>query len=239
MWLAIMSTGPTSIERDRHERTVQRCRRWPWPPRLASVKSIGRSVTPICARALVKIGCAAPNAPVNAAPDASITSGRYHVVLDSAPWDDDPSLALRLAANACGQATTVHRLLANFDRFGWLRRRARSRRDWNRRCDRLVASAQPRARYYVDHVQTRPQALDGTGRSVPSKGLSLPVAGRAQSSRMRRTFPTCRSGQEARAVSFRRLVTVHRFSSLDRGREPERPARRHRAAAGQTSRDVR
>jgi NADPH:quinone reductase-like Zn-dependent oxidoreductase len=35
----------------------------------------------------------------------------YQVVMNFGPWDDDPSLALRSAANACGQATTVHPLL--------------------------------------------------------------------------------------------------------------------------------
>ena len=53
----------------------------------------------------------------------------FDVVLNFASWDDELALASRLGANALGHATTVHPLLGNFDRLGWLRGALASRRD--------------------------------------------------------------------------------------------------------------
>ena len=63
---------------------------------------------------------------------ASIASlpSHFHVVLNFGSWDDDPALASRLGRDALGHATTVHPLLANFDRLGWLRGALASRREW-------------------------------------------------------------------------------------------------------------
>ena len=49
----------------------------------------------------------------------------FDVVLNFGSWDDELALASRLGLDALGHATTVHPLLANFDRLGWVRGRAR------------------------------------------------------------------------------------------------------------------
>jgi len=44
----------------------------------------------------------------------------YDASLNFAAWEDDATLLARLHAGALGHATTVHPLLENFDRLGWI-----------------------------------------------------------------------------------------------------------------------
>ena len=98
----------------------------------------------------------------------------YRVVLNFGSWDDDRPLASRLAADASGYATTVHPLLANFDRFGWVKGTLASRRDWTD-MRTLVAERAPQARYAWTVFKPDREALDALSESVGNRGLSLPV----------------------------------------------------------------
>ena len=98
----------------------------------------------------------------------------YLVVLNFGSWDDDRALASRLAADASGHATTVHPLLANFDRFGWLKGALASRRDWTEMRS-LVANRAPRARYAWTVFKPDRAGLEALSEHVRERGLSLPV----------------------------------------------------------------
>jgi NADPH:quinone reductase-like Zn-dependent oxidoreductase len=98
----------------------------------------------------------------------------FDVVLNFGGWDDDISLASRLDADALGHATTVHPLLGNFDRFGWLRGALASRRDW-KRMRSLVAARAPKARYAWTVFKPDRSALDALAELVRAQMISLPV----------------------------------------------------------------
>ena len=45
----------------------------------------------------------------------------FDAVLNFGAWESDPMLVAKLGPKALGYATTVHPLMANVDRLGWLR----------------------------------------------------------------------------------------------------------------------
>lgn len=98
----------------------------------------------------------------------------FDAILNFAAWDDDALLASRLGPRALGQATTVHPLLAHFDRRGWPGGAWACLRD-RRHVRAIVTSRAPRARY--GWVVFRPdlQALSVLGQMVHAGSVSLPV----------------------------------------------------------------
>lgn len=105
---------------------------------------------------------------------AEALGAEYDAVLNFGSWDDDPALASRLAPHALGHATTVHPLLANIDRLGWLRGAAACRRDW-KRVQAIVASRAPQARYAWTVFKPDREALDTLADAVSSGHIALPV----------------------------------------------------------------
>ncbi|HEY2189025.1 MAG TPA: alcohol dehydrogenase catalytic domain-containing protein [Caldimonas sp.] len=98
----------------------------------------------------------------------------FDVVLNFGGWDDEALLASLLKSDALGHATTVHPLLANFDRFGWLRGALASRREWKRMRSRVAAHA-PNARYAWTVFRPDRAALDALAQLVASRPFGLPV----------------------------------------------------------------
>jgi len=123
----------------------------------------------------------------------------YHVVLNFGSWDDDASLTSRLRVDATGHATTVHPLLANFDRLGWLQGALASRRDWTS-VRSLVARRAPRARYSWTVFKPDREALETLAHGVRERGLSLPVGLTVQFEAAEAAFEHVASGKAGRAV---------------------------------------
>lgn len=98
----------------------------------------------------------------------------FDVVLNFANWDDDALLASRLGPQALGQATTVHPLLANFDRLGWLGGAWASHRD-RTRIRAIVASRAPKARYAWTIFKPDQEALKALAEGVRARSLALPI----------------------------------------------------------------
>ena len=124
----------------------------------------------------------------------------FDVVLNFASWDDELALASRLGANALGHATTVHPLLANFDRLGWLRGALASRRDANAVRSAVRQRARRRA-LRLDDLQAGPRSSRRAGHR--GARASLLVAGgsaRAASSNADAAFAHVAAGQPGRAV---------------------------------------
>lgn len=136
----------------------------------------GSRVTAICAKGQ-RQDCLDLGAEVAVEHDPSCIPSlptMYDVVLNFANWDDDGLLASRLHAQAMGQATTVHPLLANFDRLGWLGGAWASRRD-QRRVRAIVASRAPKARYAWTIFKPDQEALAMLAEGVVARRLVLPV----------------------------------------------------------------
>lgn len=98
----------------------------------------------------------------------------FDVVLNFANWDDETVLASRLGVNALGQATTVHPLLNNFDRLGWLGGAWASQRD-KHRVSSFVLSRAPRARYGWTIFKPYREALEALSERVRGGTIALPV----------------------------------------------------------------
>jgi len=123
----------------------------------------------------------------------------YLVVLNFGSWDDDAALASRLRVDATGHATTVHPLLANFDRLGWLKGGVASRRDWSS-VRSLVARRAPRARYSWTVFKPGREALEMLAHSVRERGLSLPIGLTVPFEAAVAAFEHVASGKPGRAV---------------------------------------
>jgi NADPH:quinone reductase-like Zn-dependent oxidoreductase len=98
----------------------------------------------------------------------------FGAVLNFANWDDDAPLASRLGPGALGHATTVHPLLSNFDRLGWLVGAWTCRRDRSR-VRAVVASRAPKARYAWTIFKPDREALDALAEGVRARRLALPI----------------------------------------------------------------
>ena len=120
-------------------------------------------------------------------------------MLNFANWDDELALASRLGANALGHATTVHPLLAHFDRLGWLRGALASRRDANAMRS-AVRQRAPGARYGWTIFKPDPEALAALGTGVHERRFSLPVGLRVGFENADAAFAHVAAGQAGRAV---------------------------------------
>jgi NADPH:quinone reductase-like Zn-dependent oxidoreductase len=98
----------------------------------------------------------------------------FDVTLNFGGWHDDSLLVAHLKRDALGHATTVHPLLDNFDRLGWVRGAIASRREW-RRMQSLVAAYAPNARYGWTVFKPDRPALEALGELVTARRLGLPV----------------------------------------------------------------
>ncbi|MBK9625322.1 MAG: alcohol dehydrogenase catalytic domain-containing protein [Rhodocyclaceae bacterium] len=124
---------------------------------------------------------------------------RFDAVLNFAVWDDDEFLATRLRPGALGHATTVHPLLANFDRLGWIGGGLQTIKD-KRRVAAAVRHAAPGARYAWTVFGPDETALNVLAEGLAKGhfrlpiGLALPLADGAQA------FDHVREGRAGRAI---------------------------------------
>ena len=123
----------------------------------------------------------------------------FDVVLNFANWDDDALLASRLGPGAMGQATTVHPLLANFDRLGWLGGAWASRRDRSR-VRAVVASRAPKASYAWTIFKPDRDALAALAEGVRAGRLALPIGIAMPFENAVAVFDHVSAGQPGRAV---------------------------------------
>ncbi|RZT97796.1 alcohol dehydrogenase catalytic domain-containing protein [Rivibacter subsaxonicus] len=123
----------------------------------------------------------------------------FDVVLNFANWDDDALLASRLGPRAMGQATTVHPLLTNFDRLGWLGGAWASRRDRSR-IRAIVASRAPQARYAWTIFKPDREALEALAEGVRARRLSLLVGVAVPFDNAIAAFDHVSAGKPGRAV---------------------------------------
>lgn len=123
----------------------------------------------------------------------------FDVVLNFANWDDEALLASRLGPQAMGHATTVHPLLANFDRLGWVRGAWTSHRDRSR-IRAIVAARAPKARYAWTIFKPDPEALAALAEGVRARRLVLPIGISVPLTNASAAFDHVSAGRPGRAV---------------------------------------
>ncbi|TCP14770.1 NADPH:quinone reductase-like Zn-dependent oxidoreductase [Crenobacter luteus] len=96
----------------------------------------------------------------------------YDAALNFGAWQDEETLIAALKPGALGMATTVHPLLPNFDKHGWIGGAWRTRRDFQRA--RTLATAKG-ARYGWVVFKPEEEALDALHRLLSEGALKLPV----------------------------------------------------------------
>jgi NADPH:quinone reductase-like Zn-dependent oxidoreductase len=201
MWLALASTGLRPSNASGARVLVNGANGGLGRLALHLLRTWGSRVTAICAQG-TRQDCLALGA------ELALERGHgcieslpadYHVALNFGSWDDDPALASRLCADATGHATTVHPLLAHFDRLGWLKGALASRRDWTR-VRSLVAKRAPRARYAWTVFKPDREALDALAENVRERGLSLPVGLAVPFEQAAAALEHVASGRAGRAV---------------------------------------
>ena len=95
--------------------------------------------------------------------------------------------------------TTVHPLLANFDRLGWLRGALASRREW--RAIRAVGARKaPQARYGWTLFKPDAEALEVLAAGLRERRFSLTVGFRASLEDASAAFEHVTMGKAGRAV---------------------------------------
>jgi reticulon-4-interacting protein 1, mitochondrial len=176
MWLAVRSTGldPTNARGKRvlingasgglGRLCLQLLREW------------GSDTTAVCGpgRGGECLTAGAVHAVERGRTTISSLPANFQVVLNFGSWDDDAALASRLGPDALGHATTVHPLLALFDRLGWWRGALACRRE-RRAMQSAVRSRAPAARYAWTLFKPDRQALDVLEAGVRQGKFSLPV----------------------------------------------------------------
>jgi NADPH:quinone reductase-like Zn-dependent oxidoreductase len=132
---------------------------------------------------------------------ASITSlsQDFEVVLNFGSWDDELALVSRLGLDALGFATTVHPLLANFDRLGWVRAGAACWHDW-KRVQSAIARRALKARYRWTLFKPDREALEALAAGLRERRFSLPVGISAPLEDADAAFAHVAAGKPGRAV---------------------------------------
>lgn len=97
---------------------------------------------------------------------------QHDAVLNFGAWEDELALIGALKSGALGFASTVHPLLSNFDKYGWLGGALRTRRDLRRAAGLAKATG---ARYGWVVFKPEEDALDALHRLLSKRALTLPV----------------------------------------------------------------
>jgi len=201
MWLAVRSTGLTATNAAGKRVLVHGASGALGRLALQLLVRWGCRVSAICGRGRADEGrvLGAENA-VERGPQAIASlPDDFDVVLNFAAWEDDPALASRLGSGALGHATTVHPLLGNFDRLGWVRGAIACRRDFNT-ARAAVRRRSPHARYAWTIFQPDRDALAALDAGVREQRFSLPLGPSVALDQADAAFAHAAAGRPGRAV---------------------------------------
>lgn len=121
----------------------------------------------------------------------------FDATLNFATWDDDVMLVRCLRAGALGHATTVHPMLANFDKYGWVRGALRSLSEKS-----AYRKALPKGTKNYAWTLFRPdnEALAQLAELVEEQRLSLAIGIRKPLAQAVDAFDHVRKGKPGRAL---------------------------------------
>ena len=154
-------------------------------------RSPGRQRSPdVCKRAPPKLSTAAKN--------RSASLGRvFDATLNFATWDDDLALVGCLRDGALGHATTVHPMLGNFDKYGWVRGALSS---FSEKKSHRAALPKGTRNYAWTLFRPDSAALSELAQLVEQQRLSLPIAVRKPLQQADEAFDHVRKGRPGRAL---------------------------------------
>jgi len=124
-------------------------------------------------------------------------AGRFDATLNFASWDDDLALLGCLRDGALGHATTVHPLLGNLDRLGWVRGVRACIADKRRHAAALPAGSQ---RYAWTVFSPDLAALAELRQQVEHGCAQLPIGCAVPLTQAEAAFAHIREGKPGRAV---------------------------------------
>jgi reticulon-4-interacting protein 1, mitochondrial len=122
---------------------------------------------------------------------------RFDATLNFATWDDDLALVRCLRDGALGHATTVHPLLGNFDRYGWVRGALKS---FSEKKSHRVALPKGTRNYAWTLFRPDAAAISDLATLVEQRRLSLPIAIRKPLREATEAFEHVRRGCPGRAL---------------------------------------
>ena len=201
MWLALRSTGITACNARAARVLINGASGGLGRLAMQVLRHWGSEITAICGRGQRRAGLdlGAQVAVEHGPACIQSLASDFDVVLNFANWDDDALVASRLGARAMGHATTVHPLLANFDRLGWLGGAWASRRERNQ-VRAIVASRAPKASYAWTIFKPDRDALEALAEGVRGRRLALPIGIAVPFSNAIAAFEHVSAGQPGRAV---------------------------------------
>jgi len=131
MWLAVASTGLSADNAASRRVLISGASGALGRLALALLSGWHADITAICdpGRCDDALALGARNAVERGTPAVAALLPDFDAVLNFGAWESDPMLVAKLGPAALGHATTVHPLMANVDRLGWLRGAAASLRD--------------------------------------------------------------------------------------------------------------
>ena len=201
MWLAVRSTGLNALNGSSAHVLILGACGGLGQLSLQMLRAWGCRVTAICGAGQCHtcLASGAENAIERGPGRIESLPTDFVVTLNYGSWEDEALLATRLGPKALGHATTVHPLLANFDRLGWLRGAAAS---WqaSRKMHAIVATRSPNARYSWTVFSPSREALETLGAIVREEQLSLPVGVAVPFEQARVAFEHVANGTAGRAV---------------------------------------
>lgn len=176
MWLAVRSTGLSADNAASSRVLISGASGALGRLALALLSGWRSNITAICdpGRCDDALALGARNAVERGTPAVAALVPEFDAVLNFGAWESDPMLVAKLGPRALGYATTVHPLMANVDRLGWLRGAATSLRDFKT----MKAAARARssaANYAWTLFKPDRAALDALEAGVRRGIYSLPV----------------------------------------------------------------
>ena len=176
MWLAVASTGLSADNAASRRVLISGASGALGRLALALLSGWHADITAICdpGRCDDALALGARNAVERGTPAVAALLPDFDAVLNFGAWESDPMLVAKLGPAALGHATTVHPLMANVDRLGWLRGAAASLRDFKT----MKSAARARsgaANYAWTLFKPDRAALDALEAGVRRGIYSLPV----------------------------------------------------------------
>jgi NADPH:quinone reductase-like Zn-dependent oxidoreductase len=199
MWLAVRGTGLTRHNAAGKRVLLHGAAGGLGTLALQMLSAWGANITAV-ARSATLAGCLRAGATEaldgDKQPFASL--GRtFDATLNFATWDDDLALLRCLRDGALGHATTVHPMLGNLDRYGWVRGGLKS---FSEKKSHRAALPKGTRNYTWTLFRPDAAALADLAQLVEHQRLSLPIGVRKPLPQADEAFDHVRKGRPGRAL---------------------------------------
>ncbi len=199
MWLAVRGAGLTRENAAEKNVLVHGAAGGLGTLALQMLSAWGAKITAV-ARPPMRAACLQAGAAevLDGSKESFVSLGRsFDATLNFATWEDDLALVRCLRDGALGHATTVHPLLGNFDRSGWVRGALKS---FSEKKSHRAALPKGTRNYAWTLFTPDAAALSELATGVEQRRLSLPIAMRKTLPQAGEAFDHVRIGRPGRAL---------------------------------------